>query len=117
MTEVWPGIVISGDVLGFERQHGRAPFLEFGVNRGFEFFVVRVIGCGVAWVECGKGLGDVLRDCFGNDRVDSEMWIAEGVHITSGAGHVRRHIHQSDSLRSLHSPGFANVELRVACIL
>src|SRR5205085_8555525 len=37
VAEVWPGIVIGSDVLALERQQGRAPLLELGVDCGFEF--------------------------------------------------------------------------------
>ncbi len=91
--EVGPGIVIGDDVLSFKRQQGRAPFLKLGIDGGFEFFVVRVVDSGVGWVDRGKRLRDVLRDRFGNDWVDSEMWIAQRVHVASGTRHIRRHIH------------------------
>ena len=41
----------------------------------------------------GKGLRDVLRNRFGDDRIDSEVWIPERVHITGSARHIRGHIH------------------------
>ena len=46
-----------------------------------------------------------------------EMWIAERVHVAGRARHIRRHVHQANSLRSLHAARFAQLDLRVARIL
>ncbi len=54
VAEVGPGIVIGGDVLAFKREQGRAPLLKPGIDGGFEFLVVRVVGSGVGWVDCRK---------------------------------------------------------------
>ena len=60
---------------------------------------------------------DVLGDRFGNDGVHAEMWIAQGVYVTGGTRHIRRHVHQTNSLRRLHPARFADVELGVARVL
>src|SRR5205085_10743563 len=58
-------------------------------------------------------LSNRLRD----DRVDSEMRITERMHITRGAGDVRRHVHEANSLRCLDASRFADLDLRVPSIL
>jgi hypothetical protein len=43
-------------------------------------------------------LRDMLRDRFGDYRIDAEVWIPERVHVASGASDIGGHIHQTDSL-------------------
>ena len=46
-----------------------------------------------------------------------EMRIAERVHVAGRAGHVRRHVHQANALRSLDASRFADFDLRIARVL
>src|SRR5438874_661151 len=110
VSEIWPRIVISNDMLPFERQHRRSPFLKFSVNRGFELFVVGVVGGGVRGINRRKRLRDVLGDRFGNNRVDGKMRITERMHISGRARQYGWDFHQMDSLRRLDPPWLANLE-------
>src|SRR5260370_4682195 len=117
MREVRPRIVISNDMLVFERKHPPAPFLQFRVNGRFELFVIAVVKCRVRRIEGSKRLRDVLRYRFGNDRIDREVRIAKRVNIAGSAGRGCRDIHQTNSLRRLDTSGFSNLDLWIACVL
>src|SRR5438309_4453945 len=109
--------MISHNMLAFERQHGRAPFLQLRVDGGLEFLVVRLVESGVRWIESGKRLCNVLRNRFGDDRVSREMWITERVHVTGGACDICGHVHEANSLRSLNAPRFADLDFWIARVL
>src|SRR5207245_9773945 len=109
--------MISHNMLAFERQHGRAPFLQLRVDGGLEFLVVRLVESGVRWIESGKRLCNVLRNRFGDDRVSREMWITERVHVTCGACDICGHVHEANSLRCLDASRLADFNIWVPRIL
>src|SRR5215472_18050862 len=92
VREVRPRIVIRYDVLSVKRQHSRAPLLQLRIDSRLKLLVVPIIKCRVRWVEGGKRLGDVLSNCFRNDRIHREMRIAERVHIAGRARDICWHV-------------------------
>src|SRR5437667_1204736 len=100
-----------------DRNIGPAPFLQLRVNGGLEFLVVRLVESGVRWIESGKRLRNVLGDRFGDDRVNREVRVAKRMHVTRGARDVRRYVHETNSLGSLHASRFADLDLRVPRVL
>src|SRR5438552_1027909 len=117
VREVRPRIMICRHMLPAKRQQGCAPFLQLSVNSRFEFLVVRFVKCGVWRIESGKRLRDMLSNRFRDDWVDSEMRIAERMHITRGARHIRRHVHEVNSLRCLDASRLTDFNLWVPRIL
>ena len=97
--------------------HDRAPSLQFRIDRCFELLVVRVVKSRIRGIDRGERLRNMLRDRFGDNRIDREMRIAERVNIAGSARDVGRHIHQTNSLRRLHATGFADFDLGVARVL
>src|SRR5438034_9388010 len=91
--------MISHNMVAFEWRHGRAPFLQLRVDGGLEFLVVRLVESGVGWIESGKRLRDVLRNRFGDDRVNREVRVAQRMHVTSSACDICGQVHEANSLR------------------
>src|SRR6266404_7111149 len=109
--------MISHNMLAFERQYGRAPFLQLRVDRSLEFLVVRLVESGVRWIESGKRLRDVLSNRLRDNRVSREMWITQRMHVSRSARHICGHIHKTNSLRCLDASRFTDLDLRVPRIL
>src|SRR5436309_116712 len=117
VREVRPRIMICRYMLTAKRQQGCAPFLQLSVNSRFEFLVVRFVKSGVRRIERGKRLRDMLSNRLRDDRIDSEMRIAERMHITRGARDVCGHVHEANSLRCLDASRFADLDLGIPRIL
>src|SRR5204863_594743 len=81
VRKIWPRIVIGGDMLTLKFLHDRAPSLQFRVDRCFELLVVRVVKSRISGIDRGERLRNMLRDRFGDNRIDREMRIAERVNI------------------------------------
>src|SRR5438876_1057620 len=109
--------MISDNMLAFERQHGRAPFLQLRVDGGLEFLVVRLVESGVGWIESGKRLRNVLSDRLSNDWINREVRVAKRMHVTGRTCDICGHVHEANSLRSLHASRFADLDLRVPRVL
>src|SRR6266446_3083388 len=111
VREVRPRIMICSYMLTAKRRQGCAPFLQLSVNSRFEFLVVRFVKSGVRRIKSGKRLRDMLSNRLGDDWIDSEMRITERMHITRGARHIRRHVHEVNSLRCLDASRLADLDL------
>ena len=59
----------------------------------------------------------MLRDRLRDDRIDSEMRIAERVHVARGARDICGHVHETNSLRRLNPSRLADLDFRVARVL
>src|SRR5438094_2877544 len=109
--------MISDNMLAFEWRHGRAPFLQLRVDGGLEFLVVRLVESGVGWIESGKRWRDVLRNRFGDDRVNREVRVAQRMHVTSSACDICGHVHEANSLRRLDASRLTDFDLGIARVL
>ena len=79
---------------------------------------LEVIGpCHIRRIEGGKRLRDMLSDRFCDYWIDRKMRIAERVHVPRGACDVCGHVHETNSLRRLNAPRFADLDLWVARVL
>src|SRR5262249_22523901 len=117
VREVRPRIMICCHVLAVKRQQRCTPFLQLGVDGRFELLVVSFVKCGIYRIESGKRLRNMLSNRLRNDRIDSEMWITERMHITGGARDVRGYIHEPNPLRCLDASRLTDLDLRVPRIL
>ena len=94
--------MISRHMLILKQLKGASPPLQFCVDCGFELLAIRIVKRRIRWIERGERFRNALRDRFRNDWIDDKMWIAARVRVT-GAGHSRRNIHQTNSLRCFYA--------------
>jgi len=91
--------------------------LELGVDRFLEFFFVRLISCGMARIDRRKGVRDMLRDGFRNNRVDHEVRITHRVDIAGRASERRWDFQKPDPLRRFHPSRLSDFDFWIARIL
>jgi len=117
MREVRPRIVISNDMLVLERQHGRAPFLQFGVNGRFELFVIAVVNAAFGG---SRASNDCAMCCaIALAMIGSTVRrIAKRVNVAGKRG-SRLSGHSSDEFLATpgYVPGFTNLDFRITRIL
>ena len=115
--EIRPRIVVGDEALALVGQQFCTPFLELGVDRFLEFFFVRLISCGMARIDRRKGVRDMLRDGFRNNRVDHEVRITHRVDIAGRASERRWDFQKPDPLRRFHPSRLSDFDFWIARIL